>query len=302
MSTETTCLYFKYGYCKRGEYCWKQHVEIKCESSECDGRNCEKRHPRVCRFYNDYGRCKFGESCSYNHVDRYDPVLEELKRVKAKLNMVEVQINERNLEIKLLLEKLELALGAISKGESKENYDTTMDVEQVKSPEINTDDDSGNEAISQGSQDENNEEDKSGKKLKKKKRKKNSKKNDDKKSREIVICYDSQATQYDSVVTSSMLENLEVSPIFKKSESVKNDEKGEKDESMWICLCCHTVCGFNTEDELIAHHISHNVEYGECHLCYTEVSNNGSEYDGSEYDDSFLKMVESALSSKNLVQ
>ena len=129
MSTEPACPYFKYGYCKHGVHCWKPHVETKCESIKCDGRNCEKRHPRVCRFYNDYGRCKFGESCSYNHVDRNDLVLEEFKLVKVKLNLVEVKITEKNLEIKLLFEKLELALGTISKEESKENGDTTMDDE-----------------------------------------------------------------------------------------------------------------------------------------------------------------------------
>ena len=109
MSTETACLYFKYGFCKHGVYCWKQHVETKCESSKCDGRNCEKRHPRVCRFYNDYGRCKFGEFCSYNHVDRNDPVLEELKLVKAKLEIVEVQMIEKHLEIKLYWKSWSLA-------------------------------------------------------------------------------------------------------------------------------------------------------------------------------------------------
>ena len=44
--------------------------------------------------------------CSYNHVDCNDLVLEELKLVKVKLNLVEVQITEKNLEIKLLFEKL----------------------------------------------------------------------------------------------------------------------------------------------------------------------------------------------------
>ena len=73
---------------------------------------------------------------------RNDPVLEELKLVKVKLNLVEVKITEKNLEIKLLFEKLELALGTISKEESKENGDTTMDDELVKFPGINTEGDS----------------------------------------------------------------------------------------------------------------------------------------------------------------
>ena len=90
MSAVTVCLNYKYGFCKHGEHCWKQHLETKCESNKCDGRNCNKRHPCECKFYNDYGRCKFGEFCLYDHVDRNDPVLEELELVKAKLDVVEV--------------------------------------------------------------------------------------------------------------------------------------------------------------------------------------------------------------------
>ena len=211
MSTEATCFYFKYGHCKRGEYCWKQHVEIKCESIECDGRKCEKRHPRVCRFYNDYGRCKSGESCSYNHIDRDNPVLEELKLVKVKLNLVEAQIISKNLEFKLLFEKLELAL---SKEEFNENSDNTMDNKQEKSPGFITKGDSGMDTNSQGSPAGNDEEDKPGRRKEKKKKKE---KNDDNKSRqvsELGSCDDSQAAQFDSGVISSMLEDLEAPPLF----------------------------------------------------------------------------------------
>ena len=90
--------------------------------------------------------------------------------MKVKLNLVEVQITEKNLEIKLLFEKLELALSTIFKEEFKKNGDTTMEDEQEKSPEINA-------ANSQGSPACNDEEEKSGKK--KKNKKKNKDKNDE---------------------------------------------------------------------------------------------------------------------------
>ena len=115
--------------------------------------------------------------------------------MKAKLDSVEIQITEENLEIKILFEKLEFALGTIFKEGVKENGDTIMDDEQEKSPGIIIKDDSGIDTISQGSpdgNDGNDEEEKSGKKKKKKiKIKKKKAKNDDNKScqtSEIGIC------------------------------------------------------------------------------------------------------------------
>ena len=176
MSTETVCLYFKYGFCKHGAYCWKQHVKTRCENSKCDGKNCENRHPRECRFYSHYRRCKFGEFCLFDHVVHSDPVLEELKLVKTKLNMIEVHIKEKDLEIKLLFEKLELALSKIIKEEFQENGEATTEDEKEKSPEINDGGDSGIFGNSPGFGASNDNEEKLGKK--KKTKMKNKEKND----------------------------------------------------------------------------------------------------------------------------
>ena len=48
--------------------------------------------------------------------------------MKAKLEVVEDLIKEKNLEIKLLFEKLELALSTISKKEVEEKGDVTAEV------------------------------------------------------------------------------------------------------------------------------------------------------------------------------
>ena len=147
-------------------------METRCESFKCDGRNCDKRHPRECRFYNDYGRCKFGESCLYDHVDRSDPVLEELERVKAKLDVVEDLIVEKNLEIKILFEKLEFALSTIPKKEVKEKGDVTAEDEKEKSCEIKVVEDAGIDANGSGFGASNDKEEKSGGKRENKKKKK----------------------------------------------------------------------------------------------------------------------------------
>ena len=234
MSAVTVCLHYKYGFCKHREHCWKEHLETKCESSKCDGRNCEKRHPRECRFYNDYGRCKFGEFCLYNHVDRNDPVLEDLKLVKTKLEMVEFEI----LEIKHSFEKLELALRTIVKKEAKAMDDATTEDEKEKSPEINAEGDSGIYASSQGFGDSKLCIEKS------------------RQISELDICDDSQAVQFDSGILSSMSEDLEAPLLF------------EKDESSWLCLCCNIVGEFETEAKLQAHHNTHRTKYDECDICY----------------------------------
>ena len=77
MSANTVCFHFKFGYCKHGDHCRKRHVKDKCEKQECDPRTCDQRHPQ------------------YEHVFRTDPVLEELKLVKEKVEVIENKIEEK---------------------------------------------------------------------------------------------------------------------------------------------------------------------------------------------------------------
>ena len=140
---------------------------------------CEKRHPRECRFYKDYRRCKFGESCLYDHVERSDPVLEALEFVKAKLGVVEGLIVKKKLEIKLLLDKLEVALSTIPKKEVRESGDVTEEDERDKSCEIDEVGDAGIDANGPGFGGGNDKEEKSdGKMGNKKKKKEKTDKND----------------------------------------------------------------------------------------------------------------------------
>ena len=104
MSAENVCCYFKFGFCKYGTRCRRRHVEIKCELENCDARNCERRHPAECRFYRVYKRCKYGEYCVYEHINHIDPVFEELKCVRTKLDYLEKELKEK---IKQVLEILE---------------------------------------------------------------------------------------------------------------------------------------------------------------------------------------------------
>ena len=64
----------KYGFCKHT----KKHVEKICNEEECNVDECEKGHPRGCRYFRTYKRCKFGDYCAFDHSIPIDPVLEEL--------------------------------------------------------------------------------------------------------------------------------------------------------------------------------------------------------------------------------
>ena len=112
MSSQIFCLHYKFGFCKYGDRCWKKHIDEKCETQECDGSSCDKRHPRPCKYYRLYKRCKFGDYCAFDHFVPVDPVLEELKLVKAKLLAVEKEIETNNSEMLLVLRRLEDALNS----------------------------------------------------------------------------------------------------------------------------------------------------------------------------------------------
>ena len=82
MSTMPVCQFYKYGFCKYGDWCRHQHNDTVCENNACETLKCPFRHPRPCRFYKQYGRCKFGNYCQYSHVKfvdlEYKNILEKL--------------------------------------------------------------------------------------------------------------------------------------------------------------------------------------------------------------------------------
>ena len=82
MATESICKFYQYGHCKFSEKCRKRHVHEICEIEACDRKNCSKRHPRLCRYFQIYHRCKF-QPCSYLHEETKELI--ELKNVKKML-------------------------------------------------------------------------------------------------------------------------------------------------------------------------------------------------------------------------
>ena len=106
MAAHAFCQHNKFGFCKHGEKCWKKHVEEICKNENCDINQCRKRHPLLCRYFSVYKRCKFGQYCVFSHENPIDPIFEEIKALKEKIDTLEKQ----NKEMKDVLRSLEKTL------------------------------------------------------------------------------------------------------------------------------------------------------------------------------------------------
>ena len=58
------CKHFKYGFCKFGEKCNKQHLKEICQTEDCNLKTCSKRHPKICKFFsvNQPGSTRYASS------------------------------------------------------------------------------------------------------------------------------------------------------------------------------------------------------------------------------------------------
>ena len=90
--SNTMCIRQLFGYCRFGEVCRKNHIEL-CDDSTCDPLNCNKRHPKECKYVKNYKRCKFNP-CKFSHItkENYD---EKIKEISQKLKTVEENLNDR---------------------------------------------------------------------------------------------------------------------------------------------------------------------------------------------------------------
>ena len=64
------CRYFNIGYCKYKERCKFKHPEQICKEyveRKCNGRNCEKRHPKACKWVDSESGCHRKQSCDFSH-------------------------------------------------------------------------------------------------------------------------------------------------------------------------------------------------------------------------------------------
>ena len=98
ISDVSKCYHNDVGFCKNGKYCKNTHSEVICEVKICRKTNCEKRHPKSCRYFSDRGYCKFGNYCKYKHSPKInDSKISEqkLKTLEDKIYMLEKVVEEK---------------------------------------------------------------------------------------------------------------------------------------------------------------------------------------------------------------
>ena len=117
------CRKNKYGYCKYGDKCHFRHEKEICINNNCNVFNCDKRHPRLCSWFQEYGRCKFTSFCKFKHsrdtsfevimnkMEKNENKLTEINTMLDNLGNEEVEIKQRmqinNTGFENRLEKIE---------------------------------------------------------------------------------------------------------------------------------------------------------------------------------------------------
>ena len=104
MAVVTVCNFNKFGYCRYRETCRNYHVNELCENVNCEMDTCDKRHPRICTFFQNYKRCKFGTFCAYRHIAPEDFHC-DVDELKKQINDLMIQVDILNLEKQMMEEK-----------------------------------------------------------------------------------------------------------------------------------------------------------------------------------------------------
>ena len=104
MDSGNVCRFFKFGFCKFKLQCRYKHVTEVCDDKKCIPKTCQKRHPRMCKYFVNYGSCKLGTTCAYAHKIQRN---EEIGRLEQKLEELTKIINGKDDVIKNLASKIE---------------------------------------------------------------------------------------------------------------------------------------------------------------------------------------------------
>ena len=105
MAVDTICNFFKYGYCKFKMSCKNKHVTTVCDDEKCKPKECEKRHPRLCKYVAKYGSCKLGSICAYSHENHERK--NENQRLEKKLDELIVMVTKKDDMIVMCENKIE---------------------------------------------------------------------------------------------------------------------------------------------------------------------------------------------------
>ena len=95
------CKHYKFGFCKLGEKCHKQHLKETCQTEDCNLKTCHKRHPKICKFFSVNQVCKFGDACCYKHKlsAGHCKILEQISSLQATISSMSESIQALENEI-----------------------------------------------------------------------------------------------------------------------------------------------------------------------------------------------------------
>ena len=99
---QPVCSFNKFGHCKFQKKCRKMHISELCETTGCDVKACNLRHPKLCSFFRDYKYCKFFDDCSFSHKiheNLNDALEKEIDDIKENLNLLKEQASDKDKQI-----------------------------------------------------------------------------------------------------------------------------------------------------------------------------------------------------------
>ena len=137
MAAPILCLFNKFGYCKFGETCKKNHINKICDESSCEIETCKQRHPKVCKYFRNYGRCKFSP-CAFKHevpVNHNSKLEKDIEDLTAKIQALEkiIVIKEKQIdEITNNLLEMEKKLSETSIESDVETFDEKVEAFEEK--------------------------------------------------------------------------------------------------------------------------------------------------------------------------
>ena len=93
------CKFNKFGFCKFKSMCNLSHIDDICSEVKCTTINCDKLHPRTCKYFAKFKMCKFGTNCKFSH--------QEIENRDLQVDNLKKEIEKLKDENKLMKEKLD---------------------------------------------------------------------------------------------------------------------------------------------------------------------------------------------------
>ena len=131
------CKHNQTGFCKFQNKCQKRHENTVCENTEnCTEESCIKRHPKVCRNFNNNGTCRHKDQCAYKHIqhEKQTELNEQIKQGLLKhendIKVLTEEVNKlRNLFQYMALELSKNVQKEVTVIETNENTVTNKETE-----------------------------------------------------------------------------------------------------------------------------------------------------------------------------